>query len=478
MSSIQDSWRKLRRLKGPWLFSLAAAIVLFHVGLSAATAKGPLKVCEQNPRYFTDGSGKPVYLTGSHTWNNLVDMGPGDPPPAFDFAGCLDWMERLNHNFIRMWTWELTSWNTSANNAAARKKDPHNSSPQPWARTGPGTALDGKPKFNLNEFNPDYFDRMRSRVSAAGDRGIYVSVMLFEGWGVQFAPEAWSSHPFNAGNNINGIDGDLDGDGKGLEIHTLGEPAITALQKKYVRKVIDTVNDLNNVLYEISNENHPPSTAWQYEMINFIHACEKGKPKQHPVGMTFQYRGGKNATLFESPADWISPNNEGGYRDDPPAAEGRKVILNDTDHLWGIGGNQGWVWKSFLRGHNPIFMDPYKGLVLGEELDPRFDGVRRSMGYTLRLANRMNLAKMLPHDELASTKYCLAEPGSEYLVYIPSGGSVTVDLSAVEGSLSVEWLDPTRGVTLKGKKVPGGAKRDLKASFTGDAVVYLFRDKE
>src|SRR5262245_55206800 len=28
----------------------------------------------------------------------------------------------------------------------------------------------------------------------------------------------------------------------------------------------------------------------------------------------------------------------------------------------------------------------------------------------------------LPHGELASTKYCLANPGQEYLVYLPEGG--------------------------------------------------------
>jgi hypothetical protein len=31
-------------------------------------ASGPLKIHPDNPRYFTDGSGKAIYLTGSHTW--------------------------------------------------------------------------------------------------------------------------------------------------------------------------------------------------------------------------------------------------------------------------------------------------------------------------------------------------------------------------------------------------------------------------
>lgn len=35
---------------------------------------------------------------------------------------------------------------------------------------------------------------------------------------------AWRSQPFDPANNVNGIDGDLDGNGQGFEIHTLGAP--------------------------------------------------------------------------------------------------------------------------------------------------------------------------------------------------------------------------------------------------------------
>ncbi len=227
--------------------SLAAILTLATqpTVAGAVSASGPLRVSKKNPRYFTPpGRGRAIYLTGSHTWNNLVDMGQGDPPPSFDFKAYLDWMQRLNHNFIRLFRWELVTWSI------------HNVAPHPWARTGPGEALDGKPRFDFKKFNQAYFDRLRSRVMAAGDRGIYVSVMLFEGWGVQFAPRGWESHPFHRNNNINAIDGDLNGDGKGLEVYTLDDPAITALQKAYIRKVIDTVNDLDNVLYEISSEAH------------------------------------------------------------------------------------------------------------------------------------------------------------------------------------------------------------------------------
>ncbi len=457
-----------------WILILAlianSCFVHLEANAKEKRLQGSLRVLKENPRYFTDDSGRAVYLTGSHTWSNLVDIGPKDPPPRFDFTAYLNWMQKLNHNFIRLWTWEPVTWNTKAN----RENKLHTAAPQPWARTGPGLALDGKPKFNLKEPNPAYFDRLRRRISAARDRGIYVSVMLFEGWAMQFSTGAWEGHPFHPQNNVNGVDGDQNKDGKGLEFHTLINPTVTALQEAYIRKVIDTVNDFDNVLYEISNENHPPSTEWQYHIIRYIKDYEKTKPKQHPVGMTFQYRGGKNETLFKSPADWISPNREGGYRDDPPAADGRKVILNDTDHLWGIGGNQAWVWKSFLRGHNPIFMDPYDGVVLGEKFDPKWDPIRRSMGYTRMYAERMNLAAMRPRDDLSSTKYCLAKPGVEYLVYKPAADEASITVKLKAGTYKYEWFDPEHGkVVSTGTIRANDGEQALRAPLKGDAVVYI-----
>jgi hypothetical protein len=439
---------------------------------SRKPASGPLRVHPDNPRYFSDGSGKVVYLTGSHTWSNLPDMGSSDPPPRFDFDAYLDFLDRLNHNFIRMWTWESTRWQPGHWRPGAT----HTVAPHPLARTGPGNAADGKPKFDLTKFDRDYFHRLRQRVTDAGQRGIYVSVMLFEGWGVQFAQQAWETHPFQAANNVNGIDGDASGDGKGLEIHTLTNRKVTALQEAYVRKVIDTVGDLDNVLWEISNENHTPSTRWQYHMIDYIHRYESGKPKQHPVGMTFQYKGGSNRTLFESPADWISPNPEGGYRDNPPAADGSKVVLTDTDHLWGIGGSQAWVWKSFLRGLNPLFMDPYDGTVIGNPFDAQWDPVRKSLGYTRRFAEAANLAAMTPSNELASSGFCLAHASAdqgEYLVYAPEGGKVTIDLSATPGKLKAHWFDPSEGTSVDASLIDGGTPQTLQVPFAGDAVLWL-----
>lgn len=448
--------------KGHWV----AVFLKVAVPSAAGAMRGPLRVHPQNPRYFTDDSGQAILLTGSHTWNNLVDMGPTDPPTPFDYDGYLKWLEQYPHNFFRLWAWELVSWDTHSNNE--KKPQIHCVAPHPWQRMGPGLALDGKPKFDLQRFNAEYFDRLALRVKAAQEHGVYASIMLFEGWGLQFVANALESHPFHPQNNINGIAG------TGIEIHELRDPKITALQEAYVRKVIDTVNASDNVLYEISNENHPPSTEWQYHMIRFIKEYEKTKPRQHPVGMTFQYKGGSNKTLFDSPADWISPNPDGGYRDDPPAADGSKVIITDTDHLWGIGGSTAWVWKSFLRGLNPIYMDPYDGRILDKRSD--LEPIRTSLGQVLNWSRRIDLTAMTPCNELASSKYCLAKQGQAYLIYLPDGKDVTVDLGAAAQKFTVEWFNTSTGKTQKAEPVKGGGKVAFASPLsTKETVLYLQR---
>ena len=439
----------------------------------------PLFVSKENPRYFTDNTGKAVYLTGSHTWNSLVDMNPRGASDTFDFQGYLDFLKQHDHNFIRLWTWELVNWDTHGN----EQESPTilEVALHPWERIGTSLAIDGKPKFDLTQFNEGYFDRLRERVIAAGEKNIYVSIMLFEGWGIQFSPAGFRNHPFYPNNNVNQLELDTADLGR-LKIHELSNKKVLEIQEAYVMKVIDTIHDLDNVLFEISNENHSQSTAWQYYMINLIKAYEKQKDLQHPIGMTFQYEGGINQTLFDSPADWISPNHEGGYRDDPPASDGKKIILTDTDHLWGLGGNHQWVWKSFLRGLQPILMDPYQDEVLNSGYDMKalseeIEFIRKNMGYTNRFAEKMDLIHMQPRNELSSSNYCLAQENNEYLFYLPAGKQLEADLTNAPSTFVAEWFDPLTGKQVEGGFIEGGKKVEFKVPFQSEEAVLYLRKK-
>lgn len=455
---------------------------------------GPLRVCGTNPRYFSDERGDAIYLTGSHTWLTFQDaMGP-DAREGEDYAAYLDFMQAHNHNFLRLWNLE----NAKAGPFGGQTY------PMPYMRDKDG-------RFDLTRMNPEFFERLRERVIQAGERGIYVSIMLFDGWGVDTREtNVWSSHPYCLDNNVNGIDGNpgalqasaLSGENdrnpfapqERIIVHTLENKEITALQKRYVRKVIETVNDLDNVLYEIENEGLRWTRYWQYEIIDFIKATERQMPKQHPVWMSHLVPA-QNEALYVSHADAISPGVESTDEDyciDPPASDGRKVIIADTDHLGGIWGTPQWVWKSFLRGLNPIFMDTYLqqsvldadrsedmplsslfGRVQYELPENWQEPVRVAMGQTRAFAQRIDLTHMVPYPEISSTRYCLANPGEEYLVYQAESGQFKLRLFGVTGPFRVEWFIPCTGETIPGRSFIDGSAIDFTPPCSGEIVLYL-----
>jgi len=197
---------------------LKSRTLIFWIGVmmmigqaTAEKAKGPLRVHPTNPRYFTDGSGKAIYLAGWNIWSNLQDgygtaweYGWGNP---FDYEAYLDDLVSNNLNYIRLWLYETAK--VAYPGVKYKGSSPDVPTPNPWERTGPGKAADAGLKFDLTKYNQAYFDRLKSRLAVAGQRGIYVSVMLFEGFSIRGKThQAWPYHPFNSVNNINGIDGD------------------------------------------------------------------------------------------------------------------------------------------------------------------------------------------------------------------------------------------------------------------------------
>ena len=478
----------LLQLNSPHPVDALNSAAFANADLSAVTnpqkaAPGPLRILASNPRYFADGSGKAIFLAGSHTWSNMLDVGQSDPPPAFDFGAYLDFLHRHNHNFFRLWTCTLPhgTWEEIPSLRADVFCDP-----LPWARTGPGNATDGKPRFDLSKFDPAYFDRLRSRVKLAGERGIYVSVMLFCGILVDDRhPD--DGFPLDEGNNVNGISA------LGTSSQQLGVPAATAVQDAYVRKVIDTVNDLDNVLYEVANEARSDSTKWQYHIIDLVKDYEATMPKQHPVGMTWQW-GGTDDALYDSRADWVSPSAAL-----PPEAMGNKVIINDTDHSFyytamqsaGHSGQRAWAWENFARGNNLAFMDPYliawpeRNAPSGNRVDPYWEAIRMALGDIRSYADRIDLAAMTPrHDLVVGGGFCLASPGAQYLVFQASPkGRVdrilkwfvgnTFELNSVPGTYAYEWFDPSTHSVIETGTITLARRHAFTAPFAGDAVLWL-----
>src|SRR5437867_12867336 len=162
--------RALRLLTDPRQLSklrdmLVVIVVLISVALALpaaaepATAQiaGPL-VASSNPNYFKDANGAVLILNGSQTWNTFQDGGSSGSLQTLDFNAFVKFLIAHGHNFTLLWLTELPKFCGFPSTASSPPE--LTVSPHPWRRTGPGTATDGRLKFDLTKFDPFYFDRL------------------------------------------------------------------------------------------------------------------------------------------------------------------------------------------------------------------------------------------------------------------------------------------------------------------------------
>ncbi len=460
-------------------------------------AAGPLTV-SGNPNYFKDPDGNVLTLNGSQTWNTFQDWGSDSCVQPVDFQAFVAFLRAHGHNFTLLWITELPKFHALPTTSSLPPD--LTVTPLPWQRTGPGTATDGQPRFDLTKFNQDFLDRLRLRANTLNEAGIYVGVYLFSAEFLNVFRSESDGYPFTGANNINGVDDGYTGGPTGTGSITMTAPnAITAIQDQYVDKVIDTLNDLPNVLWIVSEEAPSNSTWWNNHLISHIRAVESKKKFQHPIGYG-AIIGGPDSIIYDSEADWVAPL----ARISPTTTCGNghpacKVNINDSDHsyweMWHDSAlkNRNYAWRNFMEGNQVLFMDPYLVFYPREHRnmcvspnhaicsrpDTRWDNFRDNLGYLVRYSRKLNLARVSPHSSLSSTGYCLAQTppaGAEYLVYAPSGGPFYLDLSAMPDSrrLKLEWFNPATGTSISGDPIQAGSTSQLfTPPFEGDAVLYL-----
>ncbi len=464
--------------------ALAASLALPTDKITA-----PLRVHPTNSRYFSDPSGKAVLLSGSHTWDSVQERSRTLPAPAFDFPGFVSFLQAHGHNCTILWRFELMyqSWLGLDNWYTART---------PWKRTGPGNATDGLPRFDLSQFDQTFFDHLRSCAEQLWAANIYAIVELFDGNDLVGARSPKDGCPYTGANNINGIDDGYTSGQVGAGSMTMTAPnAITDVQDRLVRKMIDTLNDLPNIIWETSEEGDAGSIWWNEHMIQLVRGYEATKQFQHPVGFG-ALTGGTDQQLYASSADWIAPSSF------PISTDNQgKVVLCDGDHIAhsagpGMGappGDASFVWKALCLGSQALMMDSYRAygtnntcpnpvndLCTGSSpTSTQWDPQRDQLGFALIYANKCrDLAAMTPEPGKASTGFAVvndAAQGAEYLVYAPRGGTFTVDLSGSGAPLSVEWFNPESGKVITSSPVSrGSASQSFTAPLSGDAVLYLF----
>lgn len=325
---------------------------LFLLG-AVSSAHATLRVHPDNPRWLTeDGGATAIVFTGAHTWSIFQDH---LPEGEFDALAYLDGIAAEGHNFTRGWFWEDALYH-----------------PLPY-------ELD-RGEYRLSPpYDRAYSSRLRSRIRAAAKRGLYVSVMLFQGWsltdyGGLRDPDPWPENPYNRANHRERVT---------KQAAALHIGVAQAQQLEYVSHIASKLCSEPNLVWEVTNESHPNSLGdvnasnWQAAILAALEsACDRrltwvSCPASGSVSEAFE------ETLIERmyamEADLISPcDPDNRYSERPPAADGRKVVLADSDHLTVSRIDGTWAWRAFLRGQHPLFMDLSQDLSWwsGTEWDP------------------------------------------------------------------------------------------------------------
>lgn len=144
----------------------------------------------------------------------------------------------------------------------------------PYVKTGKG--------FDLEQFNPAYWEKFEALLSAAAARDIIVQVEIWDIW--DFQRESWLKHPFNPVNSIDYSEEQLPLP-RTLDQHpikvqnpffsTVLEPErfawLLERQTEFVRKLLDISLKYDNVLYVVDNESFV-SAQWGEHWAKLVRA--------------------------------------------------------------------------------------------------------------------------------------------------------------------------------------------------------------
>ncbi len=111
--------------------------------------------------------------------------------------------------------------------------------------------------YDLTRFNEPFFEYLQRWIAHADDKGIVVLYELFDSCGFWYAPAA----PYNPFYQLVGIDHKRFSD--------LNNAYLLDIQRKYIRKVIDTVRPHVNLIFGIMNE-FQGDARWYREMTRYV----------------------------------------------------------------------------------------------------------------------------------------------------------------------------------------------------------------
>lgn len=474
--------------------AISLILALLPAPASAEGLRPPLSLHPDNPRYFL-WRGRPTLLvaSGEH-YGSVVN-------PDFDYERYLATISAAGLNHTRLFLGDYVE----GQGAFGIVNDTVAPAPgrflAPWARSRePGFALGGN-KFDLDRWDPAYFERLHAFMQEASRRDIVVEAVLF------FVGPGWEQAPLNPRNNVNKT---ADVGAKGYL--SLGGGSVLERQEAYARKLVAELNRYDNVFFNLCNEpwfynqewpgfvSQPPAAVkeWIGRVSEWVVDAEKRLGRRHLLGVDVSNQGTplasadlagafRNLSVFtyhyDANADSLQLNrgvaraigfNEtgfGGVKDDTYRTQGWNYLLSG-------GSLYGNLDFSFTVGHEDGSDTPRFSTPLYDSGGS--PALRGQLAILLRFMESLPLVRMRPDDAFvvggADSWRALSAPGEAYAVWLPGAGPVDLTLALPAGEWRFEWVDILTGVvTAQTARHQSWATRLRGERHGGGAALRVFR---
>jgi hypothetical protein len=485
------------------LIALVACTLVVTVSLASETpaAAGRVRVDPRNPHYF-NYRGKPLILvTSDHTWFAVTAA-------DFNYVAFLDALAANGNNFTRIYP----------------GAHPVNYTNQPlifpWARDAAG-------KYDLDAWNPTYFERLHSFMRHAQAKGVIVDICLFNGFGSDEKKTyqwRWDWCPLNDANNVQAGVGT-----KRDYFCTLEELALVKYQKAYVRKLVAELNPYDNLIYDVADEpdyfsmiDDKKVNPWVSEMMDEVIHAEKTLPTKHLIAQTFHRSLEKSGKKWgaDPRTAWISVEYTAGLGAfDSQYAYNKPYVLIETTTpvlnplgFWkieyGIDASRVHAWPFMVAGGAGCleFNDDFDSQApAGRE---RTVEILRQRGILRKFIESFDFVRMSHFTDFAGIGRnairndktgkawgtAMAEPGRQYALYVshsyieevpkqpgyykvvPGNYREEITLKALPGNTYVaEWIDPSNGSVIASENIkhPGGDLLLKTPSYTIDVALRM-----
>jgi hypothetical protein len=453
-------------------------IFLFLLIICLNSFAQPISLHPQNPHYFLF-KGKPtILITSAEHYGAVLNA-------DFDYKKYLQTLRDEGMNYTRIFVGSYAEVPESfgiQNNSLAPAVG---SFIAPWKRVDEPGLFKGEKKFDLNEWNPAFFERLNDFISLADKLGIVVEVTFFCSTYQDFI---WERNPFNPGNNINNIPINLERQ----KSNTIANGILTVFQQKLVQKLVTELNGFDNIFYEIQNEPwsddpqkvmrllktldpepekgswykwaemaSPASLEWQKLMAKTVVETEAQLPKKHIIA--------QNYTNFMHSLDVVDPNisilnfhyawpeavwlNYGWNR---PVSFDESGFAGSSDSTY---LRQAW---QFIMAGGAVFNNLDYSFYVGKE-----DGIgtnkapgggssmlRKQLAFLKGFIESLDFVQMKPDFSTVvhapgMQVQAISQPGFQYAIAFTGVASKSVKLNLPKGKYTFEFVSPYSGKTLK-----------------------------